>query len=223
MEYAIEFQDVTKRFGKRVALDDFSLKVPAGSLFALLGDNGAGKTTAIKSMLGFVCPDGGSVRVAGLDSRSQAQAIRQRVGYVPEQPELYKWMRVEEIGWFVAGIRQGSYLETYLRLIQEFSIPRERRISELSKGMQAKVSLALAMAHDPEILILDEPTSGLDPVVRREFLEAMVDRTASGTTVFLSSHQLHEVERVAEYVALLKGAGCCLSNGSPIFGIVRSN
>ncbi len=112
-------------------------------------------------------------------------------------------MTVDEIGWFAAGFYPDGYFAAYLRQIEHFKVAREKKIEQLSKGMKAKVALALALAHDPKLLILDEPTSGLDPLVRREFLESMVDRAATGKTVFLASHQINEVERVADYVALM--------------------
>ena len=204
MTASIKFENVCKKYRRRLALDSVSFEVPKGSVFALLGDNGAGKTTSIKSMLGFVRPDSGNISVLGLNPRNQDQQIRSLIGYVPEQPELYDWMRVDEIGWFVAGVREGDFYAHYKRQMEEFGVPLTNRISELSKGMKAKVSLALATSHQPEVLILDEPTSGLDPLVRREFMESMVDRAAAGGTVFLSSHQLNEVERVADYVAVLR-------------------
>jgi ABC-2 type transport system ATP-binding protein len=115
-------------------------------------------------------------------------------------------MTVEEIGRFATGFYPDGYWREYARLVNDFRIPADRKIAALSKGMRAKVSLSLAMAHDPELLILDEPTSGLDALVRREFLESMVDRAATGKTVFLSSHQIQEVERVSDYVAILRDA-----------------
>ncbi len=204
MESVIQFKNVTKKYRGKVALNDVSYSVPKGVVFALLGDNGAGKTTSIKTMLGFVKPDKGHVSVLGLDSQKNDVEIRSRIGYVAEQPSFYDWMRVDEVGWFVAGVRGGQFFDEYRRQIEQFKIPMTNKISELSKGMKAKVALAVATSHDPEILILDEPTSGLDPMVRREFMESMVDRAATGKTVFLSSHQLNEVERVADYVALMK-------------------
>ena len=125
------------------------------------------------------------------------------MGYVPERPTLYEWMTVEEIGWFTAGFYGERFLPEYRRLVAQFGLPGRRKIKSLSKGMRAKVALSLAMAHDPDLLVLDEPTSGLDALVRREFLESMVDRAATGKTVFLSSHQIAEVERVADIVAIL--------------------
>jgi ABC-2 type transport system ATP-binding protein len=185
-----------------VALDRFSLEVPAGSVFALLGENGAGKTTAIRILLGLAEADSGQSEVLGLDSSAQGLEIRRRVGYVPERLTLYEWMSVEEIGWFTAGFFGERFLPEYRRLAQQLGLPARRKIKSLSKGMRAKVALSLAMAHDPEVLVLDEPASGLDALVRREFLESMVER-ATGKTVFLSSRQVAEVERVADIVAIL--------------------
>ena len=204
MTTTIRFDQVRKRFGAEVALDGVSFELPSGVVFALLGENGAGKTTAIRILLGLAEPDAGKSAVLGLDSLADGLAIRRRVGYVPEQPILYDWMTVREIGWFTAGFYPDGFLTSYWLLVDQFHLPPERRLGSLSKGMRAKVSLALALAHDPELLILDEPTSGLDALVRREFLESMVDRAATGRTVLLSSHQIVEVERVADIVAILR-------------------
>ena len=173
-------------------------------VFALLGENGAGKTTAIRIMLGLAEPTSGQAEVLGHRSAADGLKIRQRVGYVPERPTLYEWMTVEEIGWFTAGFYGPGFLPEYARLVAQFTLPPKKKLKSLSKGMYAKVVLALALAHQPELLILDEPTSGLDALVRREFLESMVDRAAQGQTVFLSSHQIVEVERVADIVAILR-------------------
>src|SRR5208283_2256694 len=141
--------------------------------------------------------------VLGLSSATQGLQIRQRVGYVPERPTLYEWMTVAEIGWYTAGFYGVGFLPEYLRLTGQFGLPQDRMLKDLSKGMRAMVALSLALANEPELLILDEPTSGLDALVRREFLESMVDRAATGKSVFLSSHQIAEVERVADIVAIL--------------------
>ena len=204
MSAAIRLDHVTKRFGSQVALDDVSFEVTPGMVFALLGENGAGKSTAIRIMLGLAEADSGRASVFGLDSLKHSLEIRRAVGYVAERPTLYEWMTVDEIGWFTAGFYGGDFLPTYHSLTQQFRLPGKSRLKTLSKGMRAKVALALAMSHDPDLLILDEPTSGLDTMVRREFLESMVDRAAAGKTIFLSSHQIHEVERVADVVAILR-------------------
>lgn len=204
MSNAIELHGVTKCYGSQRALDSVSLDVPSGVVFALLGENGAGKTTAIRVLLGLTEPDAGTVRVLSLDSTRQGSEVRSRVGYVPERPTLYEWMRVGEIGWFTAGFYGSGFYERYLRLAADFQLPISRKIKHLSKGMRAKVALSLALAHEPELLVLDEPTSGLDTLVRREFLEGMVDIAAAGRTVFLSSHQINEVERVADIVGIMR-------------------
>jgi ABC-2 type transport system ATP-binding protein len=195
---------VSKRYRQQTALDDVSLQVPSGGVFALLGENGAGKTTAIRILLGLTDPDAGQSQVLGMDSRRQSLAIRQRVGYVAENPTLYDWMTVSETGWFAAGFYGDGYQSRFKHLTDHFELPWGRQVKALSKGMRAKVSLSLAMAHEPELLILDEPTSGLDAIVRREFLESMVDWAAAGRSVLLSSHQIGEVERVADTVAIIR-------------------
>jgi ABC-2 type transport system ATP-binding protein len=209
MAHVIELANVTKRYARHTALDGVSLSVPPGVVFALLGENGAGKTTAIRLMLGLADATAGEVRVLGLDSRREGLEIRRRVGYLPERPTLYEWMTAAEIGWFTAGFYTNERGDTsafefeFRKLVEGFAVPLDRKLSQLSKGMRAKVALSLALAHQPELLILDEPTSGLDTMVRREFLESMVDIAAAGRTVLLSSHQIGEVERVADYVAIV--------------------
>ncbi len=200
----LELYHVSKFFGGNVALDDVSYPVKRGSVFALLGENGAGKTTTIRTLLGLCTPDAGRSMVLGMDSVRDGLKIRQNIGYVPEQPVLYDWMTVEEIGRFTASFYPITFIKRYFEMIESYELSPSATIKSLSKGMKAKVSLALALAHDPELLILDEPTSGLDALVRREFLESMVDRAATGRTVFLSSHQIAEVERVADTVAIMK-------------------
>ena len=204
MSSAVTLTRVTKRYGNHTALDDVSLEVPQGVVFALLGENGAGKTTTIKLLLGLAEADAGKLDVLGLDSRWQGPEVRRQVGYVPEQPSLYEWMTAAEIGWFTAGFYAGDFEHQYLTRLKQFSVPTDRKIKQMSKGMRAKVALSLALAHQPELLILDEPTSGLDTLVRREFLESMVDIAAAGRTVLLSSHLINEVERVADVVAIMR-------------------
>jgi ABC-2 type transport system ATP-binding protein len=200
----IDISHISKKFGKHAALDDVTYQIQKGSVFALLGENGAGKTTTIRILLGLCEPDSGSRSVLGLDSKQFDLRIRQSVGYVPEQPILYDWMTVAETGTFAASFYSAGYMERFNNWLKEYDLRPDAKIKSLSKGQRAKVSLSAALAHDPELLILDEPTSGLDAMVRREFLESMVDRAATGRTVFLSSHQIGEVERVADTIAIMK-------------------
>ena len=185
------------------ALQGVDLNIESGSVFSLLGENGAGKTTLIRILTGFQRPSGGTVRVLGLDPITDALEIRRRIGYVSDSPALYDWMRVDEIGWFASSFYPDGFLKNYRDMLAQYDLPINRKIKHLSKGQRAKVALALAVAHDPELLILDEPTSGLDPLVRRDFLESMVQRAASGRTVLLSSHQMNEVERVTDRLAII--------------------
>lgn len=199
----ISLQNVCKRYGRTKALDHVSLDIPPGIVFALLGENGAGKTTMIRILTGFLKPDEGTATVLGHSSVKSGLEIRRQIGYVSDAPALYEWMTAEEIGWFTSAFYDESFPDRYLELLAAFDVPTGVKLKSLSKGQRAKVALALATAHDPKLLILDEPTSGLDPMVRRQFLESMVDRAALGRTVLLSSHQINEVERVADWVAIL--------------------
>jgi ABC-2 type transport system ATP-binding protein len=199
----ISLKDISKRFGKTQALENINLDIPEGVVFALLGENGAGKSTMIRILTGFLNPDSGEASVLGHSSKSNALEIRRQIGYVSDSPALYDWMTVGEIGWFTSGFYDDSFLERFKESVIEFDLPTQTKIKNLSKGQRGKVSLALATAHDPKLLILDEPTSGLDPMVRRQFLESMIDRTAMGRSVLLSSHHINEVERVADWIAIL--------------------
>lgn len=201
---AVHIEGFTKRFGARAAVEDLSLEVPRGSVFGLLGRNGAGKSTTIKTMLNLLQPTAGRISVLGLDSVAGSLEVRRRVGYLPESPEYYAWMTVGEIVGFNAAFFR-SWDATYAAsLLERLDLPRDRKMRELSRGMQAKVGLAMALGSHPELLVLDDPTSGLDAVVRREFLEAVIgDVQAGGGTVFFSTHLIHEMERVADEVAIL--------------------
>jgi ABC-2 type transport system ATP-binding protein len=203
MNHVIELDKVSKRYRSVVAMDRMSLTVPKGVVFALLGENGAGKTTTIRTLLGLEKPDSGTASVLGMNPVKLGIEIRRQIGYVPDSPKLYDWMKVSEIGWFAGGFYPEGYAGEFSRLADEFGLSNDVKIKTLSKGGKAKVALALAMAHRPDLLILDEPTSGLDTMVRRKFLESMVDVAAEGRTVLLSSHQIPEVERVADYVAIV--------------------
>lgn len=203
MQPVISTRALTMHFRRCEALTDVDLQIRPGTVFALLGENGAGKTTMIRILTGFQRPTRGSCTVCGIDPQSNPQAVRKQIGYVSDAPALYDWMTVAQIGGFTASFYDNSFLPTYQSMIRRYEIQPEQKIRHLSKGQRAKVALSLALAHDPSLLIMDEPTSGLDPKVRRNFLESMIDRAATGRTVFLSSHQISEVERVADTIAIL--------------------
>jgi ABC-2 type transport system ATP-binding protein len=203
MESVITARGLTRRFGGKVVLDRLDLEVPQGAIYALLGDNGAGKSTAIRILTGQLPAHGGHAQVMGLDCFRHAIPLRHRIGYVPEKPRFYDWMTVREIGWFSAGFHLPGYYERYLELVARFQLDPTARLKSLSKGGYARVGLALALAGDPEVLILDEPTSGLDLFTRKEFLSSMVELAGDGRTILISSHNISEVERVASHAAFL--------------------
>lgn len=205
MEYAIETDVLTKRFRKLTAVDGIDLRVPWGSVYGFLGRNGAGKTTTISMLLGLLRPTSGKATVLGHSSKTDPVKIRAEIGYVPEKQIMYDWMTVEEILWFTSRFYKNWNEKLAADLVGRFKLDPKRKLKHLSRGMVAEVCLILALAPEPRLLILDDPTSGMDPVVRREFLENIVDIVRDKKrTVFFSSHILTDIERVADWVGILK-------------------
>ncbi|MFO0930472.1 MAG: ABC transporter ATP-binding protein [Gemmataceae bacterium] len=211
MDEVIQTHGLTRSFGGRRVVDGLKLAVPRGAIYALLGDNGAGKSTTIRMLTGLLPADSGSASILGQDCWSAAVPLRHRVGYVPERPKYYDWMTVDEIGQFAAAFHQPGYAARYRTLVERFRLDAKSKLKTLSKGSYAKVGLALALAVDPEVLILDEPTSGLDLFTRREFLGSMVDLAAEGRTILIASHAVAEVERVASHAAFISAGRLLLA------------
>jgi ABC-2 type transport system ATP-binding protein len=201
----VEVEHLSRRFGKKLALDDVSLAVPAGTVLGLVGENGAGKTTLIKHLLGLLKAQSGSVRVLGLDPVEKPVQVLSQIGYLSEEPELPGWMRVHELIRYISAFYAGwdhTYAE---QLRQEFALDPMAKVKSLSKGQRARAGLLVALAYRPPLLLLDEPSSGLDPIVRRDILGAIVRTIADeGRTVIFSSHLLTEVERVSDRVAMIR-------------------
>jgi ABC-2 type transport system ATP-binding protein len=200
--FAIETIDLWKRYGDVAALRGLDLQVPAGSICGFLGRNGAGKTTAIKVLLGMARATKGEARLLG--QLAAGAEVRRRVGFVSDEKDLYDYMTVEEMIAFTRPFfpRWRADLEQKYR--QKFDLPLSRNIKELSRGMRTKLALLLALCRDAELLILDEPTSGLDPAMAEDVLQALVGFAAGGqTTVFFSSHQIAEVDQVADHVVVV--------------------
>ena len=194
-----QYKDVT-------ALDGLALAVPAGSIYGLLGRNGAGKTTAIKILMGMVRPTAGHASIFGLAaSQSQASvAIRQRTGFVSDERDLYDFMTVAQLIAFTASFFPHWREDMAKRYVRSFDLPESRMVKTLSRGARTKLALLLAFCRGAELLILDEATSGLDPVAAEEVLQALVGHVASeGATVFFSSHQIGEIEQIADHVAII--------------------
>lgn len=203
MSAVISVRGLTKRYGNKTVVNHLDLEVPQGAVYAFLGDNGAGKTSTIKVLVGMHPPDAGQARILGQDCWARAIPLRHRVGYVPERPRFYEWMTVTEIGWFTGAFHRPGFTDRYADVVRRLGLDPRKRLRDLSKGGYARVALALALAPDPEVLILDEPTSGLDLLTRRDFLASLVDLAAGGRTVFISSHGISELERIASHVGLL--------------------
>ena len=203
-EAAIELVDLTKRFGRTLAVDHLSLQVARGSTFGLIGPNGAGKSTTIRMLMGVLSPTAGKARVLGMDALSEPLRLKQRIGYVPETHHEYRWMRVDEVIGFCRSVYLSWNDETCRQMLDLFALDPRKKVKHLSKGMLAKLSLLLAVSHDPELLVLDEPMAGLDPIAREEFLEGVLrilcDR---GQTVLFSTNVLDDVQRLADTVGIL--------------------
>ncbi|MEO7358970.1 MAG: ABC transporter ATP-binding protein [Gemmatimonadaceae bacterium] len=202
----IVLHDLHKRHGDTEALRGLSLTIPAGAIFALLGPNGSGKTTTLKLLLGMSRADSGTGTVFGLniDNEQDSVAIRQRTGFVSETKELFQQIDVSTTIRLVRSFYPKWDVALEQRLTRDFSLPSNKKLSALSKGMRAKLALLVACCRGAELLVLDEPTDGLDPAAAEQILETLVAMVAeTGLTVLLSSHQLHEVERIADGVAIM--------------------
>ncbi|MEO2049345.1 MAG: ABC transporter ATP-binding protein [Pirellulales bacterium] len=202
--FAIEMQAVEKSFGRNQVLRGLTLQVKRGSTFAFLGRNAAGKTTAIRMLLGLLHRDDGAIRVLGLDPAREPLALRARIGYLAEDQTMYGWMRVDEILRFVAPFYPTWDHNLALRYVRDFELPLKSKIKHLSKGQNVRLGLVLALAHRPELVILDDPALGLDPIMRKQFNRDLITHLqGEGRTVFYSSHLLYEVEPVADEVTIL--------------------
>jgi ABC-2 type transport system ATP-binding protein len=204
MPSALLIDHLTVRFGRTMAVDDLTVEVPQGKIYGFLGENGAGKTTTIRVLMGLLRPNSGRAEVLGENPLGGNADLLQRIGYVSDDRAMYRWMRVDEVLGFNAGLYQNWDKAHATRLRDEFELEPRKRVKQLSRGQIAKLALLCALAPHPELLILDEASSGLDPIVRRTILEKLIDvASQEGTTIFLSSHLLEEVDRVAERIAIL--------------------
>ncbi len=200
----IAFDRLTHWYGARRALHDLTLEVPRGSIFAFLGRNGAGKSTAIRCLLGFQRPTGGRAFILGHDSAELPPEARGRIGYVSEGQKLVPWMRVKNVVAFQRATFPSFDADLCRSFLARLRLDAKARVKSLSNGQRAQLALVLALAPRPEVVVMDDPALGLDAVVRREFLDVMIDLIQeSGRTLLFSSHILTDVERVADRVAIV--------------------
>jgi ABC-2 type transport system ATP-binding protein len=205
MNNAILTERLTKHYSGRRVVDSLSLRVPHGTVYGLLGRNGAGKSTLIKMLTGMVRPDSGRAELLGEDAEQLSNATRARTAYLAEGHPMYGWMTIGEAVRFTRSFYPRWNDTLVDQILDHFELSRRQKYRRLSRGQQAQVSLALAVAPDPELLILDDPTLGLDTVVRRDFLESMIQIIQrQGRTILFSSHILGDVERVADRIGIME-------------------
>ncbi|MDP6060817.1 MAG: ABC transporter ATP-binding protein, partial [Pirellulaceae bacterium] len=207
---AIEVNNLKKSyrnglFGKPfVALKGVSFRVARGEIFGLLGPNGAGKTTAIRTILDEIRPTKGRASILGLDTHNKAVEIRRHIGYIPGDLALYPNLTGRDTLMYFGNLRGGVDWSHVDNLAERFNADLSRKVGDLSSGNRQKVGVIQAFMNRPEVLILDEPSSGLDPLIQREFQKLVREVAAEGHTVFLSSHTLSEVQRVADRVGIIR-------------------
>ena len=200
----ILIRDVTLRYGQTTALDRLDLHVPEGSVYALLGRNGSGKSSLMKALLGHRRPDGGVLELDGLDPWKARHRLMHRIAATPETPDAPPAMKVDAIGGFVASFHRHWDAAGFRARLDRFHIPQNRFFGALSRGQKGLVMLSLALAQRPELLLLDDPTLGLDPVARRFVFDELIGELADrGTTVLLTTHDLEGIERIATHIGIL--------------------
>jgi len=201
---AIAIQNLTKRYGKKRGVSDLSLCVEKGDIYGFLGPNGAGKSTTIRSMLGLIRFQEGSIRVFGMDVARSGREILRKIGYMPSEAMFYPSMKAGEVIRLAADLRGLDCRKEAAMLCERLMVEPEKRIEELSLGNRKKISIVCAMQHRPELFIFDEPTSGLDPLMQTQFFRLILEYNEQGATCFLSSHVLSEIKKYCRHAAIIR-------------------
>lgn len=209
---------LTKYYGKSRGIIDIDLTVEEGDFFGFIGPNGAGKSTTIRTLLGLVSPTGGNAEIFGKDIITQKNEILNDIGYMPSESAFYHGMRVGEVIKFSADLRHKNCKSEAGILCERLELDTEKKINELSLGNRKKVSIVCALQHKPKLCVFDEPTSGLDPLMQREFFDILDERNKEGTTIFLSSHVLAEVQRHCKHVAVIREGKILISDSIEALG-----
>ncbi len=211
--FPLQAAGLTKSFGfGKPVLSGVDFEIPRGSVYALMGRNGCGKTTLIRTCLGLYRKDAGRVEVFGRDPEREGPAILARVGLVPDALAVDEKMKVRELLAFASRFyRQWDQAHCY-RLLARYDLPLEQKIRDLSRGMKTKISLVMALAHRPDLLILDDPTLGLDAVILEEFVESLTEAAREGATILIASHNYGDVERIATHAGFFKEGRIILSS-----------
>lgn len=222
---AIEIKNLSKKF-KGFELSDISFSLPSGCIMGLVGENGAGKSTTIKLILGMLNKDGGSVKIFGNDNSKNLELIKQEIGVVTDVIGIPKCLTLKEIDMVMRGTFENWNSEKFYSLSEKFSLPEKKRFGTFSRGMEMKLGIAVALSHNAKLLILDEPTSGLDPVVRDEVVDMLIDFTRDeNCSILISSHIISDLEKLCDYIAFLHKGRLILCEEKDVllarYGIVR--
>lgn len=201
---AIETMKLTKSYGASRGINELELSVEEGDFYGFIGPNGAGKSTTIRTILGLIKPTSGSARVLGYDIVNDSKLILENTGYLPSEVNYYNHMKVRDVIEYSAALRGVKCSDKGRRISERLGLDLNKKVTELSLGNRKKVGIVCAIQHSPKLLILDEPTSGLDPLVQREFFSILQEENKQGTTVFLSSHVLSEVQNYCRSAAFIK-------------------
>lgn len=200
----IKTTKLTKYYGKARGIIDLDLTVSQGEFFGFIGPNGAGKSTTIRTLLGLITPTLGSAMIFGKDITKEKESILQDVGYLPSEALFYQGMNVKDVLKLSANLRKKDCKTESKLLCERLQLDTSRKIDDLSFGNRKKVAIVCALQHRPELLVLDEPTSGLDPLMQKEFFDILRERNKEGTTIFLSSHVLSEIQRNCTRAAIIR-------------------
>ncbi len=211
--YAIQTENLTKYYSKTRGILNLSLAVEAGDFFGFIGPNGAGKSTTIRSLLGLITPSSGKAMLLGKDVARNREEILQNTGYLPSEALFYPGMRVKEVLKLSADLRKMDCSREAALLCERLELDPSRKAEELSFGNRKKLAIICALQSKPELLILDEPTGGLDPLMQHAFFEILKERNEEGTTIFMSSHILSEIERHCRRAAVIR-EGELIAQGS---------
>ena len=204
---------LTKYYGKVRGIKELDLTVTHGEFFGFIGPNGAGKSTTIRTVLGLIAPTSGDAMIFGKDVTKEREAILQNIGYLPSEALFYQGIKVKDILRLSADLRKVDCSAESKRLCERLQLDTARKIDDLSFGNRKKVAIVCALQHRPELLVLDEPTGGLDPLMQKEFFDILRERNREGTTIFLSSHVLSEIQRNCTRAAIIRD-GRIIAQGS---------
>lgn len=204
---------LTKYYGKVRGIKELDLTVTHGEFFGFIGPNGAGKSTTIRTVLGLIAPTSGDAMIFGKDVTKEREAILQNIGYLPSEALFYQGMKVKDILRLSADLRKVDCSAESKRLCERLQLDTARKIDDLSFGNRKKVAIVCTLQHRPELLVLDEPTGGLDPLMQKEFFDILRERNRKGTTIFLSSHVLSEIQRNCTRAAIIRD-GRIIAQGS---------